>query len=150
MSGELWNASCVLFVLGAICAIAGIVLKYYGEKQEKFRGRAEARVVDIVTEPRTGASSLSEFRNRQAAVFEYYAGGKLIKVKDPSVTYPCPYQLHQKVKICYDPANPKNYCIAGRNWWRRAGTCLYVSGIVAALLGCTLFLIYASRQMLQG
>ena len=132
-------------VLGAACAAIGMILKYYGEQQEVYPGRAEARVVDIVTELRTGEASLSEFRHRQAAVFEFYAGGKLIKVKDPSNTYPCPYHLHQRVKICYNPANPTQYRILGINRWKQAGRYVYAFGIGLLILGCVLFLMHAAR-----
>lgn len=122
-----------------------MLLKYYGERQEVYPGRTEARVVEIVTEPRTGDATLSEFRHRQAAVFEFYAGGKLIKVKDPSDTYPCPYKLHQRVKICYDPYDPQQYRILGKNKWKDAGRCVYALSIFSFVLGGVLFLMHASR-----
>lgn len=145
MSSDLWTAGCILMILGAACAAIGMLLKYYGEQQEVYPGRAEARVVDIITEPRTGEASLSEFRHCQVAVFEFYAGGKLIKVKDPSNTYPCRYQLHQKVKICYNPLNPTQYRILSTNPWRNAGRLAYAAGSVMLVVGCALFLMHAAR-----
>ena len=126
-------------------AAAGICLKYYGEQIEPLKGRAEARVVDIVTVPRTGEATLSEFRNRQAAVFEFYAGGKLIKVTDPADTYPCPYQMHQKVNISYEPSDPKDFRILEKNRWVNAGKVLYICGIFFLCFGCLCFLLHAAR-----
>lgn len=145
MASEFWTASCILMVLGVALAAIGTLLKYYGEQQERYPGRAEARVVDIVTEPRTGDASLSEFRNRQVAVFEFYAGGKLIKVTDPADTYPCPYFLHQKVKICYDPVKPEHFQLIGKNSWRLSGRCVHLLGILDMAAGCILFLMHAAR-----
>ena len=124
---------------------AGVGMKYYGEHLEPLKGRAEARVVDVITVPRTGDASLSEFRNRQAAVFEFYAGGKLIKVTDPADTYPCPYQMHQKVNISYELSDPKDFRILEKNKWVNAGRVLYISGIIFLCLGCLCFLLHAER-----
>lgn len=145
VSGNLWMAGCILMVLGAACAVIGMLLNYYGEQQEIYPGRAEARVVEILTEPRSGAAALSEFRHCQAAVFEFYAAGKLVRVKEVSDTYPCRYVLHQKVKLCYNPLNPTQYRILKRNDWKMAGKLAYAGGIAMLLLGGALFLLYAAR-----
>lgn len=140
-----WNWSCFFLISGVVMIAAGMFLKLYGEQSEPLKGRAEARVVDIITVPRIGEASLSEFRNRQAAVFEFYAGGKLIKVTDPADTYPCPYVLHQKVNISYEPAEPGKFRVLEKNRWVNAGRIVYAAGILFICLGCTCFLLHASR-----
>lgn len=145
MYHEIWTVSCVLLVLGLLCAAVASVLKYYAEQKIRYSGRAEAKVVNIVTEPRSGNASLSEFRNRQAAVFEFYAGGKLIKVTDPADTYPCPYRMHQTVHICYNPENPTEFELMEKSRWKLAASVVNVLGITGILSGCGLFLLYASR-----
>ena len=103
MSIDFWSISCVMLVLAVIMAIAAMVLKYTGNSKERYTGHADARVVDIVMEPRNGTYSLSQFYNRQAAVFEFYADGKLVKVKDTEDVYPTPYHMNQKIRILYNP-----------------------------------------------
>lgn len=137
--------SIVCFVLGFLSCGAGLFWQLYFKKNEKYRGHAEARVVDIVTEPRRGQASLSEFHNRQAAVFEFYAGGKPIKVKDPADTYPCPYNRNERVRINYDPDAPEQFEIEERNRWREVASVIEILGVVCIAVGCILFLMYAGR-----
>ncbi len=145
MYNALWTISCVVFVLGFICGAAGLFLKYYSQKNENYKGHAEARVVDIIAEPRKGAASLSEFRNRQVAVFEFYAGGRLIKVKDPADTYPCPYHLNQRIRINYDIDEPEHFYIEGKNPWKHLASAVSMLGVACIVAGCVLFLMYAAR-----
>lgn len=145
MSTELWNLSCIMFVLGIICAAAGIVLKYRGMSQERYRGHAEARVVDIVMEPQEGTYSLSQFYNKQTAVFEFFAEGKLIKVKDSSEAYLTPYRMNQKVKILYNPKNPEQFCVAGINRWMMLARGANAGAVVCLAAGCVFFLMHAAR-----
>ncbi|MDO4322802.1 MAG: hypothetical protein Q4C61_09770 [Lachnospiraceae bacterium] len=145
MYHELWTISCVLFALGFLCGAAGLFLKYYFQRNERYQGHAEARVVDIVAEPRKGLASLSEFHNRQAAVFEFYAGGRLIKVKDPADTYPCPYYLNQRIHISYDKEEPEHFYIEKKNHWKQLASGISMLGVVCIVAGCVLFLMYAAR-----
>lgn len=140
-----WNWSCFFLITGILMMAAGVCLKYYGEQLEPMRGRAEARVVDIITVPRTGEATFSEFRNRQAAVFEFYAGGKLVKVTDPADTYPCQYHMHQTVNVCYETNDPRCFRILESNRWIKAGKYIYMAGIAALCLGGTCFLLHAAR-----
>lgn len=144
MYNDLWIVSCVLLVLGALCAAAGTAFKYYGMREDDYPGHAEAEVVDIIPVARTDRSVFSEFSNRQAAVFQFYADGKLRKVVDTSEVYPCPYKLNQRVKICYDPADPERYSIPVTNKWKRMGSILSTAGPAALCAGCLLYLFYAS------
>lgn len=144
MYSEMWMTSCVFLILGLACAVAGAVLKYYTQQGGIYKGRAEARVVDILIEPRTGMASLSEFRNRQAAVFEFYAEGHLIKVEDPADTYPCPYHLGQKIPVYYDIDEPEKFHIARKTKWEYLAGTAGILGVVLILAGCALFLFYAS------
>lgn len=144
MYSDMWIISCILLAAGILCAAAGVILKYYSRQNVRYKGQAEARVVDIVAEPRTGSASLSEFRNRQAAVFEYYANGHLIKVKDTADTYPCPYRINQKIRIYYDVEEPQKFYVAGKSRLEYLASAGNVLGVILILAGCALFLAYAS------
>ncbi len=145
MYNALWVISCVVFVIGFVCGGAGLFLRYYSRRNENYKGHAEARVVDIVAEPRRGLAALSEFHDRQAAVFEFYAGGRLIKVKDSADTYPCPYYLNQRIRISYDIDEPEHFYIEGKKHWEQLASAVSILGVVCIVAGCALFLLYAAR-----
>lgn len=145
MYHEFWTASLVLFVLGLLLALLYLAAKIYGARKAEYPAQTEARVVDFVLVPRTGQAALSEFRNRQAAVFEFFADGKPVKVTDTSDISPSPYRLHQRVRICYDPAAPQNYRILTPNPRRLLPTILGAMSLLCVVAGCVLFLMYAER-----
>ena len=145
MLNSWWIGSCILLVLGVLFAAVTVVLKGYGNRDIRHRRITEARVVDIIAEPRTGDAALSEFRNRQAAVFEFYADGNLGMIMDKKDTYPCPYYMNQRLKICYDPANPEDFFIVQVNKWNRIALGMNYLSIVCIVMGCIFFLLHASR-----
>jgi hypothetical protein len=130
--------------LAILLLAAAQLLRYALRQEERYPGHAEARVVDIRNEPRSQEAALSEFRNRQVAVFEYFADGKLVKVVDEADTYPCPYHMNQKVRICYNPDDPMEYEVEPYNRKRVWGSILHGLGLVFAFAGCILFLLYAA------
>lgn len=143
--GELWIVSCVLLAVGFCCTAAGAVWKFALHRTDRYEGHAEARVVDIVTKPRGGQASLSEFRNNRVAVFEFFADGRLVKVSDTADTYPCPYRMNQKVSVCYDPADPERFEVETADIKLRIADAVRLFGITFAVAGCALFLLYAAR-----
>lgn len=145
MYRELWNASIVLLLLGGLFAAAGGVFRLLAQKKEPYSAHAEARVVEIVPVPWKGASSLPEFHNRLSAVFEFYADGRPVKVTDASDTYPCPYRLNERVKLCYNPENPQEYRIEKKDKWQILALHCRILSMLLVLGGCTLFLLYAGR-----
>lgn len=146
MYHDLWVASCLVLILGVVFAAAGGVLKYLSRRNETYKGHAEARVVDILPERRVGPASLSEFHSRQVAVFEFFAGGKPVKVRDTADTYPCPYTMNQRIRICYNPEDPREYAVETADRRERLGSVLNLLGVAAILAGCILFWIYAVRN----
>lgn len=145
MTYNWWISSLILLVLGGCFAIVAVIMKQYGKRGERNLKHTEARVVDIVAEPRTGDFALSEFKNRQAAVFEFYAEGKLFKVTDKKDTYPCPYYLNQRVKIRYNPENPEEFSVVYTSKWDRASYGMNYLSIICVLFGCLFFLMHAAR-----
>lgn len=145
MSHELWNASIILILLGGVAAAASVLLRMVSHRGLPYREQAEARVVDIVAVPREGESSLSEYHNRLAAVFEFYADGRPVKVTDPADTYPCPYHLNDRVWLSYDPEHPEHFQIFRRNKWQILSFQCKVLGTLLVLGGCAIFLFYAIR-----
>lgn len=144
MTNDLWITGAVLIILGLITDIAGQILKSYDASKRTFEGYAEASVVDIVPIKRDREVQ-SEFRNRQAAVFQFYADGKLIKVIDKDDTYPCPYRLHERVILSYDPDDPEHYRIIRDHKKHNFAIFLNILGVVIILAGVFVFLAYALR-----
>ena len=114
MYHELWNASIVFLILGGLCFLAAQICNACSYRYLRYPSRTEARVIDIVAVPREGNAALSEYHNRLAAVFEFYADGRPIKVIDATETYPCPYRKNERVQICYDPNDPKRHEVIKR------------------------------------
>lgn len=145
MWDNLWVFSCVILLLGAVFAIVGMVLRYRWEQDEIYQGRAEAKVVEIRTEPYVPEHSLPQFRNRQIAVFQFIVGGNVITVDDNSDAFPCPYELNQKVKICYNKKNPEQYRLFSANFHAVFSRVVYDAGIAFICTGVALFFVYAVR-----
>lgn len=145
MYSIMWNISCLLFVLGLLCLLVGEAVKLLFHQNGPYTARAQAKVVDIVVRPRRAEASLSEFRNNQIAVFEFFANGRPVKVDDTADTYPCPYHINQSVTICYNPEKPEQFCIASHDMRRLVTRALGAGGVVLILAGCALFLMYAAR-----
>lgn len=140
-----WISSCIFLAMGVVFALASLLAKGYAGRNERHLKQAEARVVDILTETRTGNQVKSEFNGRQTAVFEFFADGKLFKVPDQTEAYPCPYYMNQKVKILYDPHNPEEFFVVKQNRLKRIIFGMNYMSVMCVLLGCILFLMHASR-----
>ena len=143
MYHELWNASIVFLILGGLCFLAAQICNACSYRYLRYPSRAEARVIDIVAVPREGNAALSEYHNRLAAVFEFYADGRPIKVIDATETYPCPYRKNERVQICYDPNDPKRHEVIKKDKWKILSQRFNRLGILLLLTGCGLFLFYA-------
>lgn len=145
MSVDFWSMSCIAVVCGSLLAVTAQILQYIAKSKEQYLGHAEGRVVGFITEPRNDTYAFSQFHNRQAAVFEFFADGKLIKGKDPGEVYPSPYQINQKLKILYDPSDPQKFCVADRNPWMLAAKLAKAAAICLIVAACAFFLMYAAR-----
>ncbi len=146
MSNELWIAGIIFLVLGAVLTIAGYILKSYNSSQRPFEGIAEANVVEIISVEQD-KNTETEFHNSQVAVFEFYAGGKPVKVRDKEGHYPCPYKLHQQVLISYNPDNPSVFCVLQKENKRYWATVLNILAVICILIGVLLFMRYALRYI---
>ncbi len=147
MSNSLWIKGVICIIFGLAVDIFGLVLKIYDERRRPYDGYTDARVVDIISVERERYAE-ARYRNRQAAVFEFFSDGKLIKLVDKEDIYPCPYRLGQHIHLCYDPDDPQNYIVISKDkqHWRAVG--LNVTGMILVLAGVMMFLVYAQRYHL--
>lgn len=145
MNHGYWIASCILLAFGALGMTGGAIWRALQERKDANLRFTVARVVEIINEPGMRKAVQSQFCNADIAVFEYYADGKLIKVRDKKETYPCPYQLNQSFKICYYPDKPEEFMFVERDTRKIMAVLLERAGIGFIILGCILFFIYVKR-----
>ncbi|MCD8105247.1 MAG: DUF3592 domain-containing protein [Lachnospiraceae bacterium] len=144
MPGNLWMRGTVLVILGLIADVAGLIVKIYSAYIRPYEGYSEAEVVDIISMERD-RNAESRYRNRQVAVFQFFADGKLVKIVDREDAYPCPYELGQRVRLCYDPENPEKYVVLHGEKMRYRAIALNAVGAILILAGVLMFLAYAMR-----
>ena len=103
----LWNVSLVLIVIGLLAFAAGIILQVIRREKEQAVRRVQARVVELVLDENTKGSAYG-LRNSYYPVFEYYADGKLIKVRHKEGAWPSRYKVNDRVSLLYDPEEPES------------------------------------------
>lgn len=146
MYHELWMASIILMILGTGALVASALFGRRARRKRPYQKCAEARVVEIVGVPREGNHlPRTGFQNRLAAVLEFYADGRPVKVTDPSDRYPCPYRLNESVPICYNPADPQQFQIIRKNRYDYLAPAANAIGMLLLVAGVVLFLVYATR-----
>lgn len=141
MDGSMWNSSFLFLLFGILGLIASAALKEYAKQQERFRNFTEGIVVNIVAEPAEEEENRTEFRNRHYAEIEYFAEGKLVKVKSPEAVYPSPYEVGQKLTVCYDSRKPSRYYIWHPNKWNYGSTAARILAMVLILIGIVYFFL---------
>lgn len=91
MSIDFWAVSLSCFIVSIVLIAVSAVCRYFGKINRAYSESAEARVVQIATGPLASAENRTEFHDRMYPMIEFFAGGKLVKVKGPACRYPCPY-----------------------------------------------------------
>ena len=130
----------VVFVLGVLMLIAGIIVRQINDAREPYKGRVLGTVVDIVAgEPDRKGKALG-IHDYYYPVFAYYAGGRLMKEQYHKGSNPCEFHLNQQFLLYYDTGKPHHFKIATPGPLKKWEQLLYVSGIVALVcgVGCSL------------
>ncbi len=145
MNKGLWTASLVLLVVGLIFLAMGIGCHLYENFKEPLKCRCTARVVELLLEePKPGEQFLF-YKNCYYPVIEYYAEGKLYKLRYPHGSYPSRFKLNQEIKITYKKGQPEEFLLEKQSPLRLLSQCLYGVGVAALLTACIIFLIFAMR-----
>lgn len=145
MDRSLWTASCFLIIFGIILLGAGLGCQIYLNYKEPLKGRATAKVVELLLQEPERKDPGLPYKNQYYPVFEYYAEGKLHKVVYPLGAYPSPFKRNQEIKLKYDKSDPLNYKIMEKNTLQLAADALYAVGVVCIAAGCIIFVIFALR-----
>lgn len=144
MDKNLWTASCFLIIFGIILFAGGIGCQFYLNYKETLKGRATARVVELLLqEPEK--KGIWPYKNCYYPVFEYYAEGKLHKVTYPEGAYPSSFKINQEIKLKYNKSDPLDYQIMEKNTLRMVADTIYVSGVICIAAGCIIFVIFSLR-----
>ena len=138
----------VLIILGAVSLLAGLLCRNYGNRRERYRGRAEATVVDIVADEPDARGKEMGIHDYFYPVFAFYANGRLIRERFPQGSNPCEFILNQKVKIQYKLSEPSVFRLKQKNSMERTAKLLHVVGMLLILAGGALFLLFANRKWL--
>lgn len=145
MDNNLWAASFACFILAAALAAASAICRHMEKVRRTYAEKTRGRVVHIITEPADVGKNRTEFHDRQYAVIEFFAKGRLTEVRSQATVYPCPYYVGQELKICYDPEKPEQYQILTDRKWEILSALSYGFSFVMIAAGCVLFLMFAGR-----
>ena len=138
----------LLILLGVVFIFAGFLFKRYRSIHAKYQGRAEAKVVEIVTGHPDEKGKESGVHDYFYPVFAFYADGRLIRKRYRYGSNPCRFALNQTVTVRYKPSNPSIFIIERENYLERRARILYNIGIMMVLIGAVIFLVFANRKWL--
>ena len=145
MNGNILNASLVLFLLAAGCMAAAAWLNDQIRRLELKKARAKGTVVEICSVPSVKVKPSSEFHDLYYAVIEFFADGKLVRVRSKKQDFPCSYQVGQTLTVLYDTDDPSRYEVRTNGPRDIGAFALRISGAVFLTFGVIVFLIAARR-----
>ena len=110
MSTMLENASEVLFVLGILFTVAGVIFREIRRAKDPYKGRAVATVVEL-------APGKPDRAGKEAGVHDYYypvmtfyaSNGRLIRERYRKGSNPPAFRVGEKVPVRYDAEKPERF-----------------------------------------
>lgn len=141
----LWTASLLFLILGLLFLAVGIGCHLYENFKEPIKRRCTARVVALLLEEPKPGEQYRFYKNCYYPVLEYYAEGKLYKIRYPQGSYPSRFKLNQEVKIAYEKGQPEAFVMEKTSSLRLLAQWLYGVGVACLLAACIIFLIFAMR-----
>lgn len=147
MNSFFWTLSFVLMIFGGIALAASLASRSYADKQQRYRGKAVATVVEIVVDEPDKRGREKGIHDYYYAVFAYYADGRLYKKRYEKGGNPCPFTLNQKIEIQYDEEKPERFRIREKTRLSYLTPALYYGGLCACLTGGLLFLLASMRLL---
>jgi hypothetical protein len=134
--------------MAAVCMLLSQLGRWIDRSKSRYRAAAEGRVVRIETEPADARENRTEFHDRQYAVIEFFAGGRLVEVRGPVSAYPSPYHTGQRLHLSYDPQDPSRYQIVTDHRWNILARIACGAAVFLVAAGCLFFLLFATRTEL--
>ena len=145
MNGNIFGASMVLFLLAGGCMAAAAWLNDRIRRSELRKARAKGTVVEICSVPSVTVKPSSEFHDLYYAVIEFFADGKLVRVRSKKQEFPSSYQVGQKLTVLYDVDDPSRYDIRVNGPRDIGAYVLHILGAVFLTTGVVVFLIAARK-----
>ena len=139
----------LMMLLGVIFIFLGFLCRRYRNIHAKYKGRAEATVVEIVAGHPDEKGRQEGVHNYFYPVFAYYADGVLIRKRYRYGSNPCKFVLNQKVNIRYKISNPSIFIIERGNYLERRAKILYYLGIFLVLAGTFIFILFCQPKMVD-
>ena len=145
MNKASWNASLFLLAAGMLVTGAGLVLSLLYKRRETMKGHAVARVVELILDANPLAKT-DEYQNCFYPVFEFYAGGRLYKIRYEIGSLPSMFSVGQRVRIDFDPEDPSDFVIAEPGMRQYIPEIVAGAGLCLFLLGILIFFRFAVRS----
>ncbi|MDO5346588.1 MAG: DUF3592 domain-containing protein [Lachnospiraceae bacterium] len=146
MDRTLWTASLFLVITGFLFLTAAAIGRVYFHYREPRKGRATARVVDLILREPENPEQARLYKNYYYPVLEFYADGKLYKIVHSEGSYPTVYHMHQELRLYYNKENPEDYVIVKNASWDILTEIFSVLGVICIFAACILFAMFAARQ----
>lgn len=101
---ELHFGAFIFMGMGLLFLLIGILLvKMFARRRQAATMVTTARVVDVERGRDSNGSTY------YYPVFEYYAGGRMLRVKSSVGSSPCRYQTGEEIELFYDPEKPEKF-----------------------------------------
>ena len=135
----------LMMLLGVIFIFLGFLCRRYRNIHAKYKGRAEATVVEIVAGHPDEKGRQEGVHNYFYPVFAYYADGVLIRKRYRYGSNPCKFVLNQKSEYQIQDFKSIDFIIERGNYLERRAKILYYLGIFLVLAG-TFILFYLPTE----
>lgn len=135
----------MLFAMGLIFGIAGVVLKVTGKKKRERCTRTTQGIVKEIQRERLSGAEIGEAPLYSwYPVFRFDAGGQPMELRLPQGVQENTFYVAQKVTICYNPDSPNEFYVKEQKGLGVAGAFLITAAgllFAAVCAGFVLFLI---------
>lgn len=146
MSTMLENASEVLFVLGILFTVAGVIFREIRRAKDPYKGRAVATVVEL-------APGKPDRAGKEAGVHDYYypvmtfyaSNGRLIRERYRKGSNPPAFRVGEKVPVRYDAEKPERFTLNHPGKEEKVELLLYFAGLLFILGGGVCYLLFGLR-----
>lgn len=148
MSNHIGMLGDILIILGALCIFAGSLFRNYHSSHARYKGRAEATVVEIETDEPDARGRELGIHDYFYPVFAWYADGHLIRKRYPHGSNPCSFYLNQKIWIRYKPSDPSIFVLERKSSMEQRAKHLHYAGLLLIAAGVIIFILFANRKWL--
>lgn len=127
-----WIAIGILLMGFLFCGIGNVIVGVRRRKRRFCTTLVNARVIDLVFDPTTSEGNASYY----CPVFEYYAGGELIRRKSAYGNTKQNFEIGESVELYINPDKPTDiYCEKETNQVKKISVIFNITGIILIVVG---------------